>query len=113
MERDGNEDGDEDGGEDGEGDFWGVSVLVLVGLGLEDTLVAVGVGLLLLVLEAMRPLLDGALKTTMLSRRHQMLGVRTRTKTRKMLGWVPGLVPPPIMLSPLDLIELEDPDLSE
>ena len=26
---------------------------------------------------------------------------------------VPGLVPPPIMLLPLDLIELEDPDLSE
>ena len=38
MERDGGEDG-----EDGEGDFWVVSVLVLVGLGLEDPLVGIGV----------------------------------------------------------------------
>ena len=55
MERDGDEDGDEDGGEDGRGDFWVVSVLVLVGLGLEDPLVGIGVGSPLLVVEAMRP----------------------------------------------------------
>jgi len=112
MERDGDEDGDEDGGEDGEGDFWVVSVLVLVGLELEDPLVGVGVGSLLLVVEAMRPLLDGALKVNDVEPEEPDDRGADEDEEDDRLG-VPGLVPPPIMLPPLDLIELEDPDLSE
>jgi len=104
VEPDGNEDG-----EDGEGDFWVVSVLVLVGLGLGDPLV--GVGSLLLVVEAMRPLLDGALKDDDEPEEPDDGGTDEDEEDGK-LG-VPGLVPPPIMLPPLDLIEAEDPDLSE
>ena len=120
VERDGDEDGDEDGGEDGEGDFWVVSVLVLVDLGLEDPLedplVGVGVGSLLLVVEARRPLLDGALKVNDVEPEEpDDRGAdedEDKDEEDDRLG-VPGLVPPPIMLPPLDLIELEDPDLSE
>ena len=111
MERDGGEDG-----EDGEGDFWVVSVLVLVGLGLGDQLVGVGVGSLLLVVEAMRPLLDGALKANDVEPEEpDDRGAdedEHKDEEDDRLG-VAGLVPAPIMLPPLDLIELEDPDLSE
>jgi len=105
-------DGDEDGGEDGEGDFRVVSVLLLVGLGLEDPLV--GVGSLLLVDEAMRPLLDGELKDDDEPEEPEEPddGGTDEDEEDGKLG-VPGLVPPPIMLPPLDLIEAEDPDLSE
>lgn len=100
-------DGGEDDGEDGEGDFWVASVLVLVGLGPDDPLV--GVGSLLLVVEAMRPLLDGALKDDVEPEEPDD-GAADEEDDR--LG-VPGSVPPPIMLPPLDLIEAADPDLSE
>ena len=103
-------DGDEDGGEDGEGDFRVVSVLVLVGLGLEDPF---GVGSLLLVGEAMRPLLDGELKDDEPEESEEPDDGGTDEDEEDGKLGVPGLVPPPIMLPPLDLIEAEDPDLSE
>ena len=93
---------------------------MLVGLGLEDPLedplVGVGVGSLLLVVEARRPLLDGALKLNDVEPEEpDDRGAdedEDEDEEDDRLG-VPGLVAPPIMLPPLDLIEPEDPDLSE
>ena len=76
---------------------------MLVGLGLEDQLAGVGVGSPLPVVEAMRPLLDGALKVNDVEPEEPDDRGADEDKDEEddRLG-VPGLVPPPIMLPPIN-----------